>query len=505
MCALDTDKISSIMKRTILIILIGFLSGIGGSWFYENTIVQKKSAVEEIPISNETVSDKNSNASIVVNPALERDLTVNSKSNLHASMLRPTDFIQASKSSTKSVVYIKTISQNRYRSTWMDWFFGEGAGQSISTGSGVIYRRDGHIITNNHVVKDADNIEVIIGKKAYDATVVGTDPSSDLAVLKVESSQLPAIKIGSSRNVEVGEWVLAVGNPFNLTSTVTAGIVSAKGRELNIMKSIFPLESFIQTDAAINPGNSGGALVNLEGELIGINTAILSKTGSYAGYGFAVPSDIVIKVVDDIIDYGEVQKAFFGAEVLDIDADIAEKIETDDYSGVVISYVEEDGAAASMGVKKGDIILKLDNETINSRSQFEEILSYHSPGDKINVTYKRNRKIINNSLVLTNREGTTDLLKREIYTFKSLGADFEKVSKVERNLLNIDHGVRVIKIRYGLISQMDINEGFIITYINKVPIKDPETLADILTKIRGKVYLEGVNKRGRKEIYRYYF
>jgi serine protease Do len=218
-----------------------------------------------------------------------------------ASLIKPADFVEASKVSTQSVVYIKTVSQNNYGSTWMEWFFGNGTGQAISSGSGVIYTNDGYIITNNHVVKDADNIEVIIGKKTYEATVVGEDASTDLAVLKIDAVALSSIKVASSRNVEIGEWVLAVGNPFNLTSTVTAGIVSAKGRELNITKTMFPLESFIQTDAAINPGNSGGALVNLNGELIGINTAILSKTGSYAGYGFAVPSDIVKKVVDDII------------------------------------------------------------------------------------------------------------------------------------------------------------------------------------------------------------
>ena len=492
------------MKKTLSIIIIGFLSGIGGSWFYNNQLSTSPSErqPDQIPIVNQNIIDTNSVASTVSN----------TNSDIHeiddqsiSTMLRPADFILASKITTKSVVYIKTISQNRYRSTWMDHFFGEGAGQSISSGSGVIYSRDGYIITNNHVVSDADNIEVIIGKKGYEATLVGADPSSDLAVLKVETNGIPQIKIGSSKNVEVGEWVLAVGNPFNLTSTVTAGIVSAKGRELNIMKSIFPIESFIQTDAAINPGNSGGALVNLAGELIGINTAILSKTGSYAGYGFAVPSDIVKKVVDDLIKYGEVQKAFFGVEVLDIDSDIAAKLETEDYSGVVLSYVQEDGAASKMGMKKGDIILKINNEPINSRSQFEEILSYHSPGDKLNVVYKRNKKIVNNTMVLTNKEGTTELLERDVSTSKPLGADLEKVSKVERNLLNIEHGVRVLKVRNGLISQMDIEEGFIITYINKVPIKDPETLTDILTKIRGRVYVEGVNKRGRKEYYRYYF
>jgi serine protease Do len=491
-----------IMNKTLLTVIVSFAAGIGGSFFYNSYLINGPSdgKANEFTISHAEGAKSDLYPSNTSLPA-----EVNVRSDKSGEWLKPGDFVQASKMSTQSVVYIKTISQNNYGSSWMDWFFGNGAGQSISSGSGVIYSSDGFIITNSHVVRDADNIEVILGKRTYEATLVGDDPSTDLAVLKVDGKNLPNIKVGSSRNVETGEWVLAVGNPFNLTSTVTAGIVSAKGRELNIMKSMFPIESFIQTDAAINPGNSGGALVNLEGELIGINTAILSKTGSYAGYGFAVPSDIVKKVVDDIIEYGEVQKAFFGAEVLDINSEIAGKIGTDDYSGVVVSYVQEDGAAADIDLQKGDIILKLDNELVNSRSQFEEILSYNSPGDKINVVFKRNSKIISNTVTLTNKEGTTELLKREVFTYKSLGADFEKVSKVERNLLNIEHGVRIIEVRNGLISQMNLGEGFIITHINKVAIKDPETLADILTKIQGRVYVQGVSKRGRKEIHRYYF
>ena len=370
------------MKKIFSIIIIGFFSGIGGAWFYQNQLssIFVQSPDNKIPIVNSEVNESGVIANIAANSITDTDAIGKSGDHTSSNMLRPADFIEASKITTKSVVYIKTLSQNRYGSTWMDWFFGEGVGQAISSGSGVIYSRDGFIITNNHVVNDADNIEVIIGKKAYEATLIGADPASDLAVLKVETEGIPAIKFGRSQNVQVGEWVLAIGNPFNLTSTVTAGIVSAKGRELNIMKSIFPIESFIQTDAAINPGNSGGALVNLNGELIGINTAILSKTGSYAGYGFAVPSDIVKKVVEDLIKYREVQKAFFGAEVLDIDTEIATKLDTDDYSGVVLSYVHDDGAASKIGMKKGDVIIKINAQAINSRSQFEEILSYHSPG-----------------------------------------------------------------------------------------------------------------------------
>lgn len=488
------------MRKIVLTILLGFGGGVGGSFFY-NAFLNRDNQETGI----EAVNYTDSNHVVSSWRHVQNDLKEGESRTESEGTDKSLDFVFASKVSTPSVVYIKTISQSNYSSTWMDWFFGNGTGQAINSGSGVIYSSDGYIITNRHVVQDANQIEVIIGKKTYEASLVGDDPSTDLAVLKIDEKGLPGIRVGSSRNVEIGDWVLAVGNPFNLTSTVTAGIVSAKGRELNIMKSMFPIESFIQTDAAINPGNSGGALVNLNGELIGINTAILSKTGSYAGYGFAVPSDIVKKVVDDIIRYGEVQKAFFGADVLDINSEIAKKLNTEDYSGVVISYVQEDGAASKIDIRKGDIILKLNNEVIESRSQFEEVLSYHSPGDKINVVFKREQKIITNTLTLTNREGTTELLKKEIYSSRTLGADFEVVSKVERNLLNIEYGVRIIKVRSGLISQMKLGEGFIITHINKVPIKDPETLTDILTKIRGRVYVEGVSKRGGKELHRYYF
>jgi S1-C subfamily serine protease len=355
-------------------------------------------------------------------------------------------------------------------------------------------------------VAEADLIEVTLNdNRIYEAVIIGRDPTTDLALIKIEEKNLPFLVFGDSDEVRIGEWVLAVGNPFNLTSTVTAGIVSAKGRNINILGGGTAIESFIQTDAPINPGNSGGALVNTRGELVGINTAIISKTGSYAGYGFAVPSDIVKKVTDDIIMYGEVQKAFIGAEVMDIDHEIAGKLGLNDYSGVVVSFVQNDGAAGVAGIEKGDIITKINREAVNSRSDFEEMLSYRSPGDRIEVEYKKNQKSLSKTLTLTNREGTTERLKKEIYSSRSLGADFEKVSKVERDLLNIPYGVRIAKVRSGLIAQMGLSEGFIITSINQIAIKDPETLSDILSKIRGRITVEGVNRRGRPEAYRYYF
>ena len=487
------------MKKTIWIALVGISSGFAGSLLYHKFIHfdQRPAAVSQFSEYESGTGQPSQWAAFREEPG--RRSSPAAEGNVNA------EFVAASKLSAPSVVYIKTVSQKTYASSWMDWFFSDRAAQSISSGSGVIYSRDGYIITNNHVVGDANQIQVILQKRSYEATLIGNDPSTDLAVLKIEAKDLPAIHFGSSRDLQVGEWVLAVGNPFNLTSTVTAGIVSAKGRELNILQSSFPIESFIQTDAPINPGNSGGALVNTRGELVGINTAIISKTGSYAGYGFAVPSDIVKKVADDIIMYGEVQKAFIGAEVMDIDHEIAGKLGLNDYSGVVVSFVQNEGAAGEAGIEKGDIIMKINRGAVNSRSDFEEMLSYRSPGDRIEVEYKKNQKSFAKTLTLTNREGTTERLKKEIYSSRSLGADFEKVSKVERDLLNIPYGVRIAKVRSGLIAQMGFSEGFIITSINQIPIKDPETLSDILSKIRGRITVEGVNRRGRPEAYRYYF
>ena len=334
---------------------------------------------------------------------------------------------------------------------------------------------------------------------------MGTDPSTDLAVLKVEADGLPAITLGRSREVAVGEWVLAVGNPFNLTSTVTAGIVSAKGREINVLQSNFPIESFIQTDAAINPGNSGGALVNRDGSLIGINTAILSRTGSYAGYGFAVPVDIVRKVVDDIITYGEVQKAFFGAQVVDVNPRLAKQLGIDDLSGVAIRSLQSDGSAARAGLEIGDVIVSIDGQTVDSRSDFEELISYRSPGDELRVTYRRDQQSQVANLVLTNREGTTELLSRDIYSSELLGADLEMISKVEANLLKIPSGVRINQLHDGFLKRLGIDPNFIITHINQRAIGSPQELEEILTRVRGRVYVEGVNEQGRKGYYTFNF
>ena len=489
------------MKKNLFLIVTAFISGIGGAFTYEyfqpgDEVVLPDSSSMAGPVNPSYVAFKEPGKPMA---------TENTNMGGGVDIARP-DLVVASEKSTSSVVFIKTISGQEYgRGTWLDWFF-EGRGtQTSGSGSGVIYAADGYIVTNNHVVDDADIIEVVHGKRTYPAEIVGTDPSSDLAVLKIEGQQLPAIQLGSSTDLAVGEWVLAVGNPFNLTSTVTAGIVSAKGREINILKGRFPLESFIQTDAAINPGNSGGALVDSQGRLVGINTAILSRTGSYAGYGFAVPVDIVKKVVGDLITYGETQKAFFGAEVLDFTPEIADAIGVTDLNGVVLSYIQREGAAEKEGLQKGDIILEIDQNPINSKSGFDEQMSFYSPGDRINILFKREDQLKNKTLILTNREGTTSLIKREVYASEALKADFEMVSLAERDKLGIDYGIRVVKVRDGLFRRLGIREGFIITSINRKPMKSPRQLAETLEKIEGRVRVEGINERGVKGYYSYYF
>lgn len=493
------------MKKVLIIIFTGYVAGLLGAatFFYliKPELLAEKDRKADVPqeilISNYVEPE--------VEPEVIESATPGSPPMSRLDVLSES-FTDASRLSTSSVVYIKTVMEREYSNTFLEWFFGERPSQSfISTGSGVIYTSDGYVVTNNHVIQNADAIEVIHEKRTYKAELVGSDPSTDLAILKIEGEDLPNIKIGRSRDLEVGEWVLAVGNPFNLTSTVTAGIVSAKGRQINILRANFPIESFIQTDAAINPGNSGGALVNTKGELVGINTAILSKTGSYAGYGFAVPVDIVSKIVEDLIKYKEVQKAFVGAEVSDIDQQLGEELELDNWNGVIIKNLQKGGAADKGGLREGDIIVRLNDQDVRSKGEYEEVISYHSPGDRMDVNYKRGSRTLKTHITLTNVRGTTEIITREIYTSRRLGADFEVVPKVERDLLKVDHGVRITKIRSGFIKRLSIEEGFIVTHINKVPIKDAESLVDILVKIRGRVYVEGVSKDGVRGYYSYFF
>lgn len=420
------------------------------------------------------------------------------------------DFTLASEKSTPAVVYIKTTSNAPQRS-FNDWFFGDifGGGRQdlvINSGSGVIVSADGYIVTNNHVVEKSVRIEVILtNKQAYTATLVGTDPSTDLALLKVEASGLPSIQFSNSNQLKVGEWVLAVGNPFNLTSTVTAGIVSAKGRNLNLLSNLFPIESFIQTDAAINPGNSGGALVDVSGHLVGINTAIYSRTGAYNGYGFAIPANIVQKVIRDLKEHGSVQRAFFGADVLDIDAPLREKAKLNSFKGVYVNNIAGYGPAKDAGLKEGDVITQFNQTEVNSKAEFDEQLSYFRPGDKVNIVIQRNGQPKNMQLKLTNTEGTFEIVKNESITSNKLGADFEPIGKLERERLQLSGGVRIANIQAnGYMRRLGLRDGFIITQINKVAVSSPDACIDLLENMRGQVTIEGVDQTGRKAYFSFY-
>lgn len=493
------------MKKYIVITAIAIVGGYAGAYIFN---IQHQVKTQSVINSNTDIVDDATKADELQQKVSNNENIITRQNNI-SGFVEVEDFVEASKISTQSVVYIKNISSRVYRQSFMDLFFGlDGqTTETISSGSGVIFTADGYIVTNNHVIADADRIEVVHGKNSYDAELIGTDPSSDLAVLKVDARNLSAIPVGSSKDLQVGEWVIAVGNPFNLTSTVTGGIVSAKARSLHIVKEKFPLESFIQTDAAINPGNSGGALVNVKGELVGINTAILSRTGSYAGYGFAVPVDIVKKIVGDIIHYGEVQKAFIGADVNDLNDDIANRLSLDlkDNEGVVVIRVQKNWAADKVGLKENDIILSIDNEPTGSKAEFDELISYRSPGDKINIKWKSGNKIKEADLELTNRDGNSEILKTKIYTSKYLGADLEVVSKLERDLYDIDHGVKITKLYAGgLLNRLDLEEGFIITNINQETIDSAQKLTDVLSNAYGRVRIEGVSKSGRKGYYSFY-
>ncbi len=364
----------------------------------------------------------------------------------------------------------------------------------ITSGSGVIISPDGYIVTNNHVIEDADELEVVTNdNKSFKAKVIGTDPSTDLAVLKIEAKALPFLNFANSDNIKIGNWVLAVGNPFNLSSTVTAGIISAKARNINILKEKTAIESFIQTDAAVNPGNSGGALVNLNGDLIGINSAIASPNGAFTGYSFAIPSNIVSKVTEDLIKFGIVQRAFLGVQLAELDAQSSKDLDVNLSQGVYIVNVMSTGAAADAHLQKNDIILEINGNAIKKESQLLEKLSSFRPGDQISLEIFRKGKKINKSVVLKNREGTTSLVKNDAeYIFKKLGLKVNELSKEEKAKYSINGGVSVEEITTGKIkSNTKMQKGFVILKANGKAVKTKKKLLDIIRNADGSILLAG--------------
>lgn len=415
--------------------------------------------------------------------------------------LQAVDFTFAAEQTVHAVVHVRTKKSNdvTFSNPILEFFYGEGAIRQepvVGFGSGVIVTQDGYIVTNHHVIKGADEIVVKLNdNREYDAKLVGDDPNTDIALLKVEAQGLPYVPFGNSDELKLGEWVLAVGNPFNLTSTVTAGIVSAKARNLNIINENYRLESFIQTDAALNPGNSGGALVNVKGELVGVNTAIISPTGGYAGNSFAVPVTIVKKVVDDLREFGAVQRAFLGITPADVNAEIAKQNNLPVTTGVFISEVKETGAAKQAGILKGDVIVKLNNIIVSNTSQMQEQLSKYRPKDKISVTVLREGKEKAFDVVLRNLQGEMTLVKASDGS-SIMGAKVIETSPEERQKLGIRYGVKISELGQGKFSRAGVEEGFIITRMNNKPVSSVIELKNILNNTRGGVYVEGIYPNG---------
>lgn len=487
------------LKNVLAVVALSATTAIASVWGYSKFEQNQYEGLQQegkLPVNYANFFDKNSPAPVV-------------------------DFTPAATAATPAVVHIKTITKARqvqgtqrrnpfsdlFGDDFEDFFGGPrvySTPEQKASGSGVIYTADGYIITNNHVVAGADEINVTLkNRKTYKATVVGTDPSSDLAVIKIDAPNLPYIVWGNSDEVKLGQWVLAIGYPLNLDVTVTAGIVSAKARAIGIneRQSQSPIESFIQTDAAVNQGNSGGALINTDGQLIGINSAIASPTGTYAGYSYAIPVNIVKKVVSDIVKYGTVQRAYIGISypkegLTDEQKKSQGIIDVD--NGVFIMDVSADGSAKSAGLKKGDILTKVNGVAVTSGPEMVEQVARYKPGDKISVTYVRNGKENTVNITLKNKAGNFDIVKAETALDK-LGGELATVDAATAKKNNIDGGVTVMKSIPG----SKIQEGFIITSVNGKAVKSVEDLAAVLANVKGTAYFEGIYPGFPDETYRY--
>lgn len=423
------------------------------------------------------------------------------------------DFTNAAEKTTEAVVHIKStvrsqgsavMPPNPFREFFGDNFPSQPR-ESMASGSGVIISQEGYIVTNNHVVDEASTIEVTLhDNRTYEATLIGTDPSTDLAVIKIEEEGLNSLSFANSDEVKIGSWVLAVGNPFNLASTVTAGIVSAKARNINILRDNYAIESFIQTDAAINRGNSGGALVNLNGDLIGINTAIATPTGTYTGYAFAVPSNIVKKVTEDLIEFGTVQRGFLGIMIRNVNPQLQEDKNLNVSNGVLVDSITANSAAGEAGVKSGDIIIAIDGIEVKTTPELMEKVGRKRPGEKVKVTLLRDDKELNYDVILNNKNGKTEYLAKieKSEMLSNLGITISDLSENEMEELGIEGGVKVEKVGPGKIRRYtSIAPGFVIKSINNKKIKDRDHFLELLEKQDGGVMLEGTYPKKGGEFY----
>lgn len=427
------------------------------------------------------------------------DKLLDSRSNSTFRSSSPTDFIQAAEVATPAVVNIRALIQSGGN------IWGGGA-LTGSSGSGVVVSPDGYIVTNHHVVEKSNDIKVTLAdKRTYKAKLIGSDPSTDVAVLKIEEQELPFLIFGNSDSVRVGEWVLAVGNPFNLESTVTAGIVSAKGRNINILSGAASIESFIQTDAAVNPGNSGGALVNTAGELIGVNTAIITESGSYEGYSFAVPSNLVKKVVSDLREFGNVQRAYLGVGIQDLDSETARDLGLPNAEGVLINRVASEGAASDAGLQAGDVVIGINSTYVRSTSELQEFVGRFRPGQTVQVDYWRNNKKLRSRITLKDVNNSTKIASAQGNELEAeLGFALRNLSREEQRKLRLQGAIVNSVLRGSLVAQTNMQPGFIITSVNGKRINNVSEAVEAMQSAINNLALDGYYE-GESDLYSYRF
>ena len=412
------------------------------------------------------------------------------------------DFTYAAEQTVHGVVHVhtKTMMGTQADNPIMEFFYGDRSSKPREVsgyGSGVIISADGYIVTNNHVVENAESVDVTLNdKRTFTAKVIGRDPGSDIALIKIKADNLPFIKYGDSDQLRLGEWVLAVGNPFNLTSTVTAGIVSAKGRSLPLNEGDYRIESFIQTDAALNMGNSGGALVNTKGLLVGITSAIISRSGDYAGNSFAIPVSIVKKVVDDLKEFGQVQRALIGVNIKDVDSDDATKQNLSEVKGVLVTRIIENGSASGAGMKENDVIVKFDGQAVNTVSELQEKVGKHRPGDKASVTYLRNGKENTVPVILKNTVGNTSVVTAEMGGDVVYGAKLESLGSTDKSSYNVDYGVKVMSLNDGKFKDIGMTKGYIILNVNGKKVKSPAEIRQFTNNEKTLKSIGGIQPDG---------
>jgi len=419
------------------------------------------------------------------------------------------DFTYAAEQTVHAVVHVRTKTMvEQPQNPFFEWFYGERYSnrprEITGYGSGVIISPDGFIITNNHVIEDAENIEVTLNdNRKFGAQVIGRDPSTDLALIKIKSDNLAYIKYGDSEKLKVGEWVLAVGNPFNLTSTVTAGIVSAKGRNLGLINSDFPLESYIQTDAAVNMGNSGGALVDTKGLLVGITSAISSQTGFYSGNSFAIPATIVKKVIEDLKQFGEVQRAIIGVHIAEVTSEVADKQNLKEVRGAIITEVLDNGSAADANLRTNDVIIRLDGVPVNSVTELQEQVGKHRPGDKVALTYLRNGKENTVPVTLKNVANNTNVVTPGMGIGAAFGARLEALGSNDKRVYNVDYGIKIVELNDGRFKEMGLKKGTIILNINGKKIKSAEEIRQATNNENSLKSIDGYQPDGTYFNYRF--